>query len=83
MTGDPVLGLRAKVSMGFGYTGGVRTIEEQTGRRLADGHAMGESATCSRRELMPSRSHYIDCVEHPFSETLAAPDGFGPCDLEC
>jgi hypothetical protein len=65
MTGDPVLGLRAKVSMGFGYTGGIRNIEEQTGRRLADGHAMGESATCSRRTLMPSRSHYIDCVEHP------------------
>ena len=75
--------MRAKVSMGFGYTGGVRTVEEQTGRRLADGHAMGESATCSRRELMPSRSPFIDCVAHPFSETLAARDGFGPCDLEC
>jgi hypothetical protein len=37
-------------------------------------------AICSgmeRRELMPSRSHYVDGVEHPFSETPAAPDVSG------
>jgi hypothetical protein len=51
------------------------------------GHeAVALVASCSgmkRREVMPSRSHRIDWVEHPLSEALAAADNFGPCDLEC